>query len=179
MLQNAMNTLTTVTKLLDDREFRLKTKDTEIFRKIVNAVKANDHARAKMLASELAELRKTEKTVIKSKLAFNAIVLRMETVKDVGDFNVIMGPALAVAASLQKQLAKVMPEASGTLSDSFANLQQTMSEAGQLSGGSFNVSLANEEAESIMREAAFKAEEQAKEKFPEVPRGVRQLETGT
>ncbi len=174
-----MNTLATVTRLLDEREFRLKTKDGEIFSKIVGAVKANDHARARMLASELAELRKTEKTVIKSKLAFNAIALRMETVKDIGDFNVIMGPALAVAASLQKQLAKVMPEATGTLSDSFASLQQTMTEAGELSGGSFNVSLANEEAESIMREAAVKAEEQARQRFPEVPSGVRQLETET
>ena len=179
MLQNAMNTLTTVTRLLDDREYRLKTKDAEVFGKIVSALKANDSARAKMLASELSELRKTEKTVIKSKLAFNAIILRMETVKDLGDFNYIMGPAIAVAAALQKQLARVMPEASGTINDSFASLQQTMSEAGQLTGGSLNVSLANEEAESIIREAAAAAEEQAKSKFPEVPSRVRQLEAGT
>jgi len=179
MLQNAMNTLTTVTRLLDDREYRLKIKDAEIFSKIVNALKANDSSRAKMLASELAELRKTEKTVMKSKLAFNAIFLRMETVKDLGDFNYIMGPAIAVAATLQKQLAKVMPEASGTISESFASLQQTVSEAGGLSGGSFNVSLANEEAESIIREAAAAAEEQAKTKFPEVPSRIRQLESGT
>ncbi len=179
MLQNAMNTLTTVTRLLDEREFRLKTKDSEIFGRIVSALKSGDSPRAKMLASELSELRKTEKTVMKSRLAFNAIVLRMETVKDLGDFNYIMGPAIAVAASLQKQLAKVMPEASGTISDSFASLQQTMSEAGQLTGGSFNVSLANEEAESIIREAAAAAEAQAKEKFPEVPSRIRQLESGT
>jgi division protein CdvB (Snf7/Vps24/ESCRT-III family) len=179
MLQNAMNTLTTVTRLLDDREYRLKNKDAEVFGKIVSALKANDSSRAKMLASELSELRKTEKTVMKSKLAFNAIVLRMETVKDLGDFNYILGPAIAVAATLQKQLAKVMPEASGTISDSFSSLQQTMSEAGQLTGSSFNVSLANEEAESIIREAAAAAEEQARQKFPEVPSRVRQLESGT
>jgi division protein CdvB (Snf7/Vps24/ESCRT-III family) len=179
MLQNAMNTLTTVTRLLDEREYRLKTKDAELFSRIVSALKANDSARAKMIASELSELRKTEKTVMKSKLAFNAIVLRMETVKDLGDFNYIMGPAIAVAATLQKQLAKVMPEASGTISDSFASLQQTMTEAGQLTGGSFNVSLANEEAENIIREAAAAAEEQAKQKFPEVPSRIKQLEPGT
>lgn len=179
MLQNAMNTLTTVTRLLDEREFRLKTKDAEIFGKIVTALKANDRPRAKMLASELSELRKTEKTVMKSKLAFNAIILRMETVKDLGDFNSIIGPTIAVAGALQKQLAKVMPEASGTINDSFVSLQQTMTEAGQLTGGSLNVSLANEEAEGIMREAAAAAELQAKEKFPEVPSRIRELEPGT
>jgi len=179
MLQNAMNTLTTVTRMLDEREFRLKTKDAELFNKIVSALKGGDTARAKMMASELSELRKTEKTVIKSKLAFNAIVLRMETVKDLGDFNYIMGPAIAVASALQKQLAKVMPEASGAISDSFSSLQQTMTEAGQLTGTSYNVSLANEEAEGIIREAAAAAEEQARQRFPEVPSRIRQLEPGT
>jgi division protein CdvB (Snf7/Vps24/ESCRT-III family) len=179
MLQNAMNTLTTVTRLLDEREYRLKSRDGELFGKIVSSLKAGDSPRAKMLASELSELRKTEKTVMKAKLAFNAILLRMETVKDLGDFNFIMGPAIAVAGTLQKQLALVMPEASGTISESFASLQQTMSEAGQLTGGSVNVSLANEEAENIIREAAAAAEEQAKQKFPEVPSRIRQLESGT
>jgi len=169
--------LNTVVRLLDDREYRLKVKDTEIFQQVVKALRENDVPRAKMLASELSELRKTSKTVIKAKLAFNAIILRLETVKDLGDFNYIMGPALAVASSLQKQLARIMPEATGTISDSFASLQQTMTEAGQLVGVSPSVPLASEEAENIMKEAAAKAEEQARQKFPEVPDQIRQLES--
>jgi division protein CdvB (Snf7/Vps24/ESCRT-III family) len=179
MLQNAINTLTTVTRLLEDREFKLRTKDSEIFKQIVRALKENDQARAKMLANELSELRRTSKTVIKSRLAFDAIILRLETAKDLGDFSYIMGPAIAVAASLQQQLARVMPEATGTISESFASLQQTMTEAGELTGESANFTAANEEAESIIREAAAKAEEQARQKFPEVPDQIRELESGT
>jgi division protein CdvB (Snf7/Vps24/ESCRT-III family) len=176
MVQDSINMLTNVSRQIDVKEAALIEKDKRIFSEIVRAKQNGQDARASMLANELSQLRRTRNNIVGSKIAIEAIVQRLETAKEAGDFALTLGPAVAVAAALKKQLAATMPEALRNLNESFQDLNSVITESGQLSGHIPDIQLAGEEAEKIISEAQLAAELQAKERFPDVPTEVKQLE---
>ena len=170
-LDQATRQIQTVMAKLDSTIFKLRDRDTFLFNKIVSSVQKRDSQRASMFANELAELRKMSKMVTQSKLALEQIVLRLNTVTELGDVVLTLAPATSIVRNLREGLSGVMPEAEGEMSEISGLLSGILVDAGSVSGTSLNFETANEEAEMALAEAAAVAETRMK-KFPDIPQTV-------
>jgi division protein CdvB (Snf7/Vps24/ESCRT-III family) len=154
---------------LDATLAQLRGKDTELFNKIVSSVQKRDSARASIYANELAELRKMNRMVTQSRLALEQIMLRLNTITDMGDIVTTLAPATSIVSSLRQSLTGLMPEAENGMSEISSLLSGILVDAGSVSGSSLNFTAANEEAEGVLSEAAAVAESRMQGTFPEIP----------
>jgi len=156
---------------LDSTTTRFKDRDSAIFNKVVLSIQNHDMSHASVYANELAEVRKMNKTVTQAKIALEQIVLRLNTVQELGDVVVTLSPAMAVIRNVKSGLGSVFPEADHEIGEISGLLSSILVDAGQLGGHTLNFEAANEDAERIISEAATVAEQKMKDKFPELPMG--------
>lgn len=154
---------------LTSAEERFSERDRSIFSKIVDAYQKHDMRRANIFANELAEIRKMEEFIMYSKLALEQVVLRLKTVTELGDIVVTLAPAMSVLRRVRSGVSQVMPRAERELGAVGNMLSGIIIDAGQSTGMTLNFEAANEDAKSILNEAAVVAEQRMKEKFPELP----------
>ncbi|MEM2864495.1 MAG: hypothetical protein QW569_04970 [Candidatus Bathyarchaeia archaeon] len=134
---------------------------------------AHDDPRAIIYANECAEVRKIAKLTLASQLALEKAILRLETVKEFGDLASAMSHIPQVIHMIRAQIAGIMPETSYELNDICATLEDIALQTGEaLTDTSLQPS--TEEAQTILREANVIAEQQVRERFPELP--VKNLE---
>jgi division protein CdvB (Snf7/Vps24/ESCRT-III family) len=164
---------------LDSTSTKLRERDNSIFGKVVASLQKHDTQHASVYANELAEIRKMNKMVTQAKLALEQIVLRLNTITELGDIVVTLSPAMAVMRSVKQGLAGVMPEAEGEIGEISGLLSSILVDAGTVGGYSLNFEAANEDAERILSEASAVAEQRMKEKFPEIPSTLPSAEAGT
>jgi len=125
-----------------------------------------------MYANELSELRRMNKMVTQSKLALEQMVLRLNTVSDLGDVVTTLAPATSVVRNVRESLAGVIPEAEGEMGEISGLLSGILVDAGSVGGASLNFVAANEEAERALSEAAAVAEARMREGFPDIPQSA-------
>jgi len=171
-LESAIRALQIQIAKLDSASARLKERDSAIFSRVVSAIQKHDTARASMYANELAEIRKMSKMVLTARIALEQIVLRLNTVQDLGDIVVTLAPAMAVIRSIKAGIVSVLPEAEREIGEISGMLNSLMVDAGQLSGYTLSFEAASEDAEKILAEATVVAEQRMKERFPELPTAV-------
>ncbi|MCS7116802.1 MAG: Snf7 family protein [Nitrososphaerota archaeon] len=168
-LEQATRRIQTQISKLDATLSRLKERDSSLFRKVVAALQTHDNQTALALSNEIVEIRKMVKMVTQAKIALERVVLRLETVREIGDFAVTLTPAVGIIKSIRSGLINVMPEAEHEISEINSLLSSILVDAGQLGGLSLNFEAANEDAEKILNEASAVAEQKMREKFPELP----------
>ncbi len=171
-LDDAIRAIQTQVTRLDGTTTKLKERDAVIFNKVVTAIQKHDTQHASVYANELAEVRKMNKMVTSSRLALEQIVLRLNTVTELGDIVVTLAPAMSVIRSVKSGIISVLPEAEREINEISGLLSSILVDAGQTSGASLNFEAANEDAEKILAEASAVAEQRMKERFPELPTGV-------
>jgi division protein CdvB (Snf7/Vps24/ESCRT-III family) len=155
---------------LDYMSQKLAEKDAKLFQRIIQAYKNHDIRTGKILANELAELRKNERVLGNLKLSLDQVQLRLSTVSELGDAVVALGPAVSTMRALGPALGKFLPQA-GSEFEAMSNVLGGMMV--DSFGGSFEVDGgSSEESESILREAAAVATNQIGDKFPSVPSPV-------
>ena len=158
-----------ITKL-GQTEQKLKQKDSMFMDKIVEATKANNQSYAKMYANELAEIRKTNKTVSNAKLSMEQVQIRLNTVSELGDVVVTLSPCMSLIKGLSTSLGGMMPEVADSMQDLSSMLGDivtgsTINHEGTM--GEFTTS--NNEAQSILDEAQAMVEGQTRQRMPEPP----------
>ena len=102
---------------LGETEQKLKQKDSMFMDKIVEATKTNNQAYAKMYATELAEIRKNNKTVSNAKLSMEQVQIRLNTVSELGDVVVTLSPCMSLIKGLSTSLGGMMPEVAESMQD--------------------------------------------------------------
>ena len=157
---------------LDTSMAKIRERDAALFAKTVTAVQKHETQRASMFANELAEVRKVGKMVTQSKLALEQIVLRLNTITEMGDIVTTLAPATSIVRSIKQDIAGVMPDAEGEMGEVSSLLSGILVDAGSIGGYSLNFETANEEAELALSEAAAVAESRMKEKFPDIPQST-------
>ena len=155
---------------LGETEQKLKQKDTMFMDKIVEATKANNQPYAKMYANELAEIRKTNKTVSNAKLSMEQVQIRLNTVSELGYVVVTLSPCMALIKGLSTSLGGMMPEVADSMQDLSSMLGDivtgsTITHEGTM--GEFTTS--NGDAQSILDEAQAMVEGQTRQNMPEPP----------
>lgn len=164
----AMNKLKMQLNRLDQVSTRLMERDRKIFEKVVEAFMKHEMDRATLYANELAELRKMSKIILFSKLSLEKVLLRLGTIKEVGELVVAMAPAVEVVRNIKNSLSGILPDAEHELSELSEILNSLVVEAGQVTGQALTLE-ATEEAQKILEEAMTVAEQKMREKLPEVP----------
>ena len=153
---------------LDQVTTRLMERDKKIFEKVVDAFTKHEMDRATLYANELAELRKMGKIILFSKLSLEKVLLRLETIRDVGDLMVAMAPVIGVVRAVKSGLAGILPDAERELGELADVLSGLVADVGELTGHSPTLE-ASEEARKILEEAMAIAEQRMREKLPEIP----------
>jgi len=148
---------------------RLSERDKRLFSKIVEAYSRHQLQRARILANELAELRKTENFMMNAQLALERVALRLRTVTQMGNVVSVIAPASQVLQSVRAGISGLLPNAEKELGEIGVMLNDLVVEAGEITGLSPSFELASSDAQKILEEAALVAEQQMKEKFPELP----------
>ena len=155
---------------LGETEQKLQQKDAMFMDRIVEATKANNQAYAKMYANELAEIRKTNKTVSNAKLSMEQVQIRLNTVSELGDVVVTLSPCMSLIKGLSTSLGGMMPEVADSMQDLSSMLGDivtgsTITNEGTM--GEFNTQ--NNEAQAILNEAQAMVEGQTIQNMPEPP----------
>lgn len=171
-LEHAVRQIQIQVAKLDSTSTKLRERDSAIFNKVVASIQKHDMQHASVFANELAEVRKMNKMATQARLALEQIVLRLNTVQELGDIVVTLTPAMAVIRNVKSGLVSVLPEAENEIGEISGLLSSILVDAGQLGGYTLNFEAANEDAEKILAEASAVAEQRMKERFPELPAPV-------
>lgn len=160
--------LDTQVRMLDNAVSRFQTRDQSIFNRIINAMAQRDQARANILATELAEIRKVERMLTQSSLALQSMSMRLSTVSELGDVVAVLGPAKGLLSGIRNEMCGIMPEASQELGDIGNMLTEICSQTSQSNDMPMNSIMASADAMSILEEAEIAAENRLKSKLPEI-----------
>ena len=161
-------------KELEQLRFRLEGRRTSIFNAIVRAVEQADEMRARVLSGEHAELQKITRVVNASELALLHIVVRLETMRDVGDVMYVLSNAFKAVKRIGKSMSEIAPNleaAANEINDSFSNI---LSELGILTP-SINIALTDTPQE-IFDKAQQVIHERTTE-LSELPKSLQEAES--
>jgi len=168
-ITSTLHRLSVQLKHLERKSNQLRSRDTELYKKCVSALQSKKNEMATMYANECAEIRKIMMTTIKSQLALEQVKLRLETIKDFGEYTYLMGSVLSVIDGIKSQLVSILPDISNELSDIGETLQNMVVEIGDATDQSVDTSIPTEEGNKILEGATAVAEQKMKETLPEIP----------
>ena len=149
-------------KELENLRARLEQRRKGLFDTTVKAMMTKDQEKATIYANEWAELRKVGKVVYASELALTQVVLRLESIVDVGDVMSHMSMAFKVLSKVNKTVQGLVPSLDQASSDINNALAETMTGMGNISP-TISLNIQNESGEEIVEQAKKLAEERAEE----------------
>ncbi len=147
----------------------LKTKDEEVFRKLVTSIKENNSPYSTILSSDLAKARQVSRVVCLAQVALEKVEAKITSATDFGDLVIVLSPAMAVVKNLRSTLTPHVPEMEEELGAVSELLSGILVDAGQVGGYTINFETANEEAVRLIEEASGAVEQKMKEELPGIP----------
>src|SRR5579875_1910858 len=112
-------------KELEQLRFRLEERRRGLFNATVRAIEQADEIRARVLSGEHLELQKVTRVVNASELALLHIVVRLETLRDVGDVMYVVTNAFKAVKRIGKSISEVAPNleaAAAEINNSFTDI---------------------------------------------------------
>jgi len=147
---------------LENLRIKLDQRRKSLFDTTIKAMDTKDQSKAAVYANEWAELRKVGKVVYASELALTQVVLRLESISDVGDVMSHLGIAFKVLRRVNKTVQGLVPSLDQASDEINAALSETMAEMGNLSP-SVSLNIQSESREELIEQARKLAEERAEE----------------
>ena len=178
-------------KELENLRGRLEQRRKGLFDTTLKAMMTKDQEKATIYANEWAELRRVGKVVYASELALTQVVLRLESIVDVGDVMTHMSQAFKVLHKVNKTVQVLVPSLDQASSDINSALAETMTGMGNISP-TIQLNIQSGTGEEIVEQARKLAEERAEEmkrtlrvspkliqrEAPEIQQRVPMLATG-
>jgi len=118
-------------------------------------------------------LRKMSRTILKSQISLEKVILRLETIRDFGDVMNVLAPATKIIRRIQSDLSGLVPEVAHNLRMVDEMLEGVMVEAGNVTGATVSVMVADSEARRILEEASEIAAQRMSNQFPELPEPLK------
>ena len=155
---------------MEQASFRLKERDRILFETCMFALKKDNKEKAAMCATEIAEVRKLVKFLYNVQLAIERVVLRLETIKELGDIVADLKPALRLLQGVSQELFQVLPDVSSELNTVNQTIQDTL-HATKLTTDEtvIPVGKKTEAGEEILKEVSCFMEQKLAETLPEPP----------
>ncbi len=149
-------------KELENLRVRLEQRRKSLFDTTVKAMMTKDQSKATVYANEWSELRKVGKVVYASELALTQVVLRLESILDVGDVMFHMSMAFKVLRKVNKTVQGLVPSLDQASSDINSALTETMAGMENISP-SISLNIQTETGEELVEQARKLAEQRADE----------------
>ena len=170
-IELAKNSLQAQNQKMDTMLEKLRGKEKTYFNQVIASVQKHDVQQGKMLSNELAQIRKTAKTISQLKITLEQIQMRLESTLDIGDVMVSIGPAMGALTRVKSGLSSVMPEVDTELGEINGIFSDIMMNAGSMSNNSFAFDASGEDVDRILAEAGAVAESRVNASFPDIPTG--------
>jgi division protein CdvB (Snf7/Vps24/ESCRT-III family) len=165
-----MHTLRLQQSKLEQATFRLKERDKILFRTCITSLKNNNKERAAVFANEIAEIRKLIKFLYNVELAIERVILRLETIKELGDIVIDLKPALKLLQGVSQELFEVLPDVSTELEKVNEAISETLYSTKITADESvIPVGKKTPGGEEILKEVSSFLEQKLSEELPEPP----------
>jgi division protein CdvB (Snf7/Vps24/ESCRT-III family) len=151
---------------------KLRVKEKSLFNQVVVNMQKHDAQQGKMLSNELAQVKKTTKTISQLKMSLDQIHLRLESTLDIGEVMAAIGPAMGALTRVKNGLSGMMPGVDselGEINGIFGDI--LMNAGGSIGDNSLAFDANSEDIDKILAEAGAVAEQRMSETFPDVPLG--------
>lgn len=155
---------------LQQASFRLKERDRILFETCMGALKKNNKEKAAICATEIAEVRKLISFIGNVQLAIERVVMRLETIRELGDIVTDLRPALNLLQGVSQQLFQVLPDVSTELSNVNTAIQDTLQQTKLTTDENIvGVGHKTEAGQEILNEVSCFMEKKLSEDLPEPP----------
>jgi division protein CdvB (Snf7/Vps24/ESCRT-III family) len=168
-MELAKNKIQTQNKKLDLMLEKLKAREKMYFEQVVSSLQKHDSQQGKMISTELAQVRKTARTMSQIKLALDQVHMRLESTIDIGDSMAALGPAMGALSHIKGKINDVLPEADGELNEINSTFNDILTNASGIGNNSFDFNNYGEDVGRILDEASFMAEQRTGMDIPDVP----------
>lgn len=150
---------------------RLESRRQALFEQVVRAIEERDDNRASVYAVELSEVKKVLRVVRVSELALTQIIVRLQSIRDVGDVFANMTDAFKIMKGISKSVSGVVPALESATEEVHTSLSETLVDLGNLSP-SISLDVRNEGGTELFEKAKLFAEEKAMESKESIPSSI-------
>lgn len=147
---------------LETLRLRLESRDRVLQDIIVKTREKGDEVRAGVYSNELAELTKVMRVVSMSELSLTQIVIRFESIRDVGDALLHIDDASRTIRDIGKKTSDLAPSLENATNEANFSLSQTLIELGNIAPD-LSLDILNEGTDELVERAKHYAEEKALE----------------
>tara|TARA_B100001964_G_C14214170_1_gene591890 strand:- start:1279 stop:1974 length:696 start_codon:yes stop_codon:yes gene_type:complete len=137
----------------------------------VRAIEHKDDDSASIFTVELTEVKKVLKVVKVSELALMQIIVRLESIRDVGDVYSNMNDAFKIMRGVNKSVSGVVPSLENATEEVNTTLSETLADLGNLSS-SVSLDVTHEGGKELFEKAKLFAEEKVLELNEGIPSSV-------
>lgn len=170
-VEKAVTTLNAHIERLNNKYREMLARSREYFERTVEALQSKDDEKAKIYASEIAEIRKLAGIVLHSQLVLLQVKIRLESILELGEALTLIRPLAAMLQNVVSEIRVVAPEASENLRNLMGLIDDFISSAGvYVEPVAEGVSEASDEASFVLEEARRIAAEKVRQSFPEAPK---------
>src|SRR5919109_5102704 len=155
-------------KLLD-RKFA--SMETSFLERIADNIKAGNNARAKILATELINVRRLRRNTQHTGLALEAVVIRFSTINEFAAILDTIDPTIEMIKGIHTELSRAIPAANEAFSEVSTVTTDVLLNANIKADARISTPV-DADALSILNEIEGVLEDEAKAKLPEVPIGI-------
>jgi len=163
-------------KELEQLRFRLEERRRGLFNATVRAIEQADEIRARVLSGEHLELQKVTRVVNASELALLHIVVRLETLRDVGDVMYVVTNAFKAVKRIGKSISEVAPNleaAAAEINNSFTDI---LAQLGILTP---NISIGLSDSPQEIFEKAQQLISERTSELAELPKSIEQSQSSS
>jgi len=173
--QQFMSQITNATGVVYNQLGRLKLLDrkfgsmeTSFLEQIATNIKTGNNARAKIIATELINVRRLRRNTQHTGLALEAVVIRFSTINEFAAILDAIEPTIEMIKGIQTELTRAIPAANEVLSEVSTVTADVLLNANIKADARISTPM-DTEALSILNEVEGTLEDEAKARLPEVP----------
>lgn len=173
--QQFMSQITNATGVVYNQLGRLKLLDgkfasmeTSFLEQVATNIKAGNNARAKIIATELINVRRLRRNTQHTGLALEAVVIRFSTINEFAAILDAIEPTIEMIKGIQTELTRAIPAANEVLSEVSTVTADVLLNANIKADARISTPM-DTEALSILHEVEGTLEDEAKARLPDVP----------
>ena len=168
-MELAKSKIQTQNRKIDSMMEKLKAREKMYFEQVISSLQKHDSQQGKMISNELAQVRKTTRTMSQIKLALEQVHMRLESTIDIGDSMAALNPAIGALATIKGKINDVLPQADGDLNEINTTFNDILTNASGMGNNTFDFNNYGEDVGKILDEASFIAEQRTGMDIPDVP----------
>ena len=176
--QQFMSQITNATGVVYNQLGRLKLLDgkfasmeTSFLEQVATSIKAGNNARAKIIATELINVRRLRRNTQHTGLALEAVVIRFSTINEFAAILDAIEPTIEMIKGIQTELTRAIPAANEVLSEVSTVTADVLLNANIKADARISTPM-DTDALSILHEVEGTLEDEAKARLPEVPSSI-------